>query len=169
MKYCYDPKKDPNNDPYNDGGWWNIFQFKSNNNAGSQPIISIEPYVEDNKMYLGLIVKDFYNDDTDDYIQQFMVDANKIQVKINQWNHLEVYYKKSYNYNGKVIVWLNGLKIFKKDNIRTMLPADDTAIWGIGNYTDYISGGPIPGTATIYFDDAIVSKVKISDYINIFP
>jgi hypothetical protein len=57
-------------------------------------------------------------------------------------------------------------EIFEKNNIRTVLPNDDTAQWGIGNYTDYVTGGKVPGTATIYFDDAIVSKIKISDYIH---
>lgn len=165
MEYLYNPEKDKNNDPFNDGGWWNIFQFKSKNFAGSHPIVSFDPYVENNQMFLAMIIKDYQNDYSDDYIQEYLESETKTPIIIKQWNHLEVYYKKDKGYNGKIIAWLNGKKIFEKNNVRTVLPADETAVWGIGNYTDFIQGGPKKGEATIYFDDAIISTVKISDYL----
>lgn len=40
----YNPKKSMDNDPLGDGGWWNLFQFKSENSAGSHPIASLDLY-----------------------------------------------------------------------------------------------------------------------------
>lgn len=165
MKYSYDPAKDPNNDPNDDGGWWNIFQFKSENNDGSQPVVALDIYNESGKMYFALTVKDYPDDNSTEHTQEYILQTNPVSIKVNEWNHIEMYYEKSELYTGKVIVWQNGIKIFEKNNIRTVLPPDKTATWGIGNYTDYITGGPVQGTAIIYFDDAIISKLKISDYI----
>lgn len=166
IKYPYNPAKEPDNDPYQDGGWWNIFQFKSNNSAGSQPVVVLDLYNQNGSMYIGLIIKDYQDDNSSDYVQEYIEQSNPIPLKVGSWNHIEVFLKKSSDYTGKIIVWQNGIKIFEKNNIRTILNQDDTSRWGIGNYTDYVTGGPIAGTATIYFDDAIVSKVKISDYID---
>jgi hypothetical protein len=165
MKYPYNPAKDPDNDPNDDGGWWNIFQFKSKNNDGSQPVVTLDVYNENGKMYFALIVKDYPDDNSTDHTQEYIVQTNPIPIHADEWNHIEMYYEKSKLYTGKVMVWQNGIKIFDKDNIRTVLPPDETAAWGIGNYTDYITGGPVQGTATIYFDDAIISTKQISEYL----
>lgn len=167
FKETYNPEKNPENDPNRDGGWWNIFQFKSKNNIGSMPIVSLDLYNQNGKMYLGLVIKDYPDDNSENYNFQYIMQENPLPIEINQWTHIEMYYEKSKSYNGKVIVWQNNIKIFEKENIRTVLPPDETAVWGIGNYTDYITGGQIDGSATIYFDDAIVSTKKISDYIDI--
>jgi putative NADPH-quinone reductase len=167
MKHSYNPAKSPDNDPEQDGGWWNIFQFKSKNNTGSMPVVTLDVYNEDNKMYFGLVIKDYPDDNSSDYNFEYILQENPIPIKVNEWNHIEVFYEKSNIYSGQVIVWQNNVKIFEKHNIRTVLPPDETAVWGIGNYTDFIKGDTVNGTATIYFDDAIVSKIKISDYINL--
>jgi len=39
--------------------------------------------------------------------------------------------------------------------VKTVLA--EPAIWGVGNYTDHITGGDKPGSATIFFDDATIS------------
>jgi len=159
--YPYSPKKDPKNDPNNDGGWWNIFQFKSSNNAGSHPVVALDLYNKDNQLYLGLVIKDYPNNNSSSYTSQYIY-ANPLKpLKINDWNHIEAYYKKSTNYDGEVKVWLNGTLIFSKNNIRTMLPPDQTVRFGIGNYTDWVTGGPNKGEATLYFDDVIVSEVRM--------
>ena len=164
--YVYNPTKDPENDPNNDGGWWNVFQFKSKNNAGSNPVVVLDLYNSNNKMSFGLVVKDYPDDNSDQYTSQYHIQSNPMELKSKTWIHIEAYYKKSKQYDSQVIVWQDGIEIFNISNIRTVLPPAETAHWGIGNYTDYINGGPLTGSATIYFDDAIVSKVKISDYIN---
>lgn len=162
---AYDCKKDPNNDPNNDGGWWNLFQFKSKNNAGSQPVVELQARKISGSLNWILVVKDYPNDNSSAYSAQYILQANPIPIPIRVWSHLEVYYEKTETYTGKVIVWQDNQKIFEKNHVRTVLPPDETAHWGIGNYTDYIQGGPIPGQATLYFDDAVVSTERIGAYL----
>lgn len=162
----YDPTKDSGNDPNNDGGWWNVFQFKSDNNDGSQPVVLLDIYNDGSGMFFGLIVKDYQNDNSSNHTQEYSVQANPLLIEPNKWIHVEAYYKKSKDYSGRVIVWQNGVKIFEKENIRTVLPPGETAVWGIGNYTDYIGSGTEAGKAIIYFDDAIVSEVRVSQYLD---
>ena len=150
-----------------EGGWRNVFQFKSNNHAGSQPVVTLDlyNYNENNKMYFGLIIKAYPDDNSDNYSYEYITQASAQEIVPKVWHHVEVWYKKSKDYSGAVKVWFNGYKIFEKYNIRTVLPPADTTVWGIGNYTDYITGALTDGKATIFFDEAIVSSIKISDYL----
>lgn len=162
----YDPTKSPGNDPNNDGGWWNVFQLKSDNNAGSQPVVVLDIYNDGAGMFFGLVIKDYQDNNSSSHAQEYIMQGNPLLIEPNKWVHVEAYYKKSKNYSGKVIVWQNGMKIFEKENIRTVLPPGETAVWGVGNYTDYISDGSEIGKATVYFDDAIVSTVRIGQHLN---
>ncbi len=161
----YDPAKDPRNDPNNDGGWWNVFQFKSDNYAGSQPVVVLDIYNENGAMYAGLVIKDYPDDNSESHTQEYVLQTDPISLPSNEWHHLEMLYGKSKQYEGTIKVWQNGILIFEEENIRTVLPPGETATWGIGNYTDYIDGGIEKGTATVYFDDAIVSTVRVSGNI----
>ena len=51
-------------------------------------------------------------------------------------------------------------RLFALDNVITRLAGN--VVWGIGNYTDHIAGGAVDGVATVYFDDAVVSRRKVS-------
>lgn len=161
----YDPAKDPNNDPNGDGGWWNTFQFKSDNNAGSMPVVMLDLYNEDNKMFFALITKDFPDDNSDEHTQNYIEQNSPLNIPTNKWIHIEAYYKKSKQYNGEVVIWQDGIEILRKNGIRTVLPPGETATWGIGNYTDYVTGGKENGNAIIYFDDAIISETAIHPYV----
>lgn len=161
----YDVTKDPENDPNNDWWWWNIFQFKSDNNAWSMPVVALDVYNENNNMYLWLVVKDYKNNNTDKYKFEYNIQSNPTNIPVGEWVHLEAYYKKSKKYDWEVKIWQDGKLIFYKSDIRTMLPPSETVTWWIWNYTDFIRWWKIDWTATLYFDDAIVSKYKISDYL----
>ena len=162
----YDPAKPDDNDPLNDGGWWNIFQFKSENNAGSQPIAMLDLNNSDGKMYVALIIKDYQNDDSDDNTQEFFEQEHPLEIPPKEWVHLEIFYKKSRAYDGEVKVWQNGELIFEQAGIRTLLPQGDTAVLGLNNYTDYVIGEDGKNESTIYFDDAVVSSVRVGEYLN---
>lgn len=161
----FNPSKPEDNDALGDGGWWNVFQFKSDNNAGSQPMAVLDLYNSEDKMYLGLVIKDYVNDDSDEHVQEYIEKQEAQVLKSGEWIHLEAYYKKAADYSGKILVWQNGQLILEKDNFRSIFFEDGTAVWGIGNYTDYIAGGKVEGKATVYFDDAMVSSVKIGKYL----
>lgn len=164
LPYSYNPKKPPDNDPYGDGGWWNTFQFKSDNNAGSQPVVSLDLYNQGGKMYYGLVIKDYTDDNSSDHTQSYILQDNPLELQPGRWNHLEAFYLKRKDYTGEVKVWQNGNLILQASNVRTQLPPGETTDWGIGNYTDYIEGGSQNGTARIYFDDAIVSTKPVHNF-----
>lgn len=164
MKFAdlYDPAKPVDNDPLGDGGWWNVFQFKSDNNAGSMPVVALDLYNENGKMYFALVIKDYPDDNSDNHTQEYIVQDAPLEIKSGVWTHVEAFYKKTKDYTGQVVIWQNGKKIFEKSDVRTVLPPAESTTWGVGNYSDYISPG---GTATIYYDDAVVSVTAVNGYL----
>lgn len=165
----YHPEKPEDNNPLGDGGWWNIFQFKSANNTGSKPLAGPDLYSEGGKMYVGCVTRDYPNDDSDQFTWEYFFQPNPLEIKPRQWVHFEAYYKKSDQYKGEIKYWQDGVLIYHKQGVRTVLPPGGNSVWGIGNYTDYITTDNSAGTATIYFDDAIVSKRRISQYLTNIP
>lgn len=158
----YDPTKRPPWDP-GDGGWWNIFQFKSDDADGeSQPVWTLNIARDQGMRRMKLYLYSEYNPP-----HGYPVKAGPIPV--GQWFHVEAYYRRSERMekNGEIALFVNGEEVFRANNVLTRL--DGTAvIWGIGNYTDHIAGGEIPGTAIIYFDDAIVSTAPVSPYVKAY-
>lgn len=162
---AYNPTKDPEWDINNDGGWWNVFQFKSDNNAGSQPVVVLDLYYDEAEegMVFGLAVKDYPDPDSDNHTQEYHEQAAPVTLPVDEWFHVEAYYKKTTDATGAVTVWQDGVQIFEVEGIITEL-SEQTA-WGIGNYTDHIAGGPEDGEATVWFDDAVVATTRISAYL----
>lgn len=147
-----DAKYDLRNSANSNGGWWNVFQFKSEDTQGkSQPMwvlnIGNHPNTGNMQFYL--------------YSQwnrpQSRSQRNPIPIPVGRWFHVEALYEQSTDDtpNGKIKVWQDGQLILSADKIRTKL--QDKVIWGIGNYTDHVSGGEKPGSATIFFDDATIA------------
>ena len=150
----YNPNKYDPWDP-GDGGWWNVFQFKSDDSNGeSQPIWTLNIAHDDAEsfMYFYLYSKENLPNAYDQ--------ATPIPIPVNQWVHLEVRYDQSASTDGSLTVWQDGQQILDVANVRTILAG--AAVWGIGNYTDHIAGGPVEGSATIYLDDAVVSTMPLS-------
>lgn len=151
----YDPKKSPPWDP-GDGGWWNIFQFKSNDaNGVSQPIwtmnIAQDEASGNNFVYL-------YSKENSPASRE---QANPVTVPVKRWVHFEAFYDAAQD-NGRITIWQDGQQIIDANNVVT-LPrgGEGNVVWGIGNYTDHIAGGAVDGEATVYFDDSAVSRQRI--------
>jgi len=160
MAENYNPAKPTEIDINGDGGWWNIFQFKSDNNAGSQPVAIVDVYHQNGQMNLALVIKDFPNDDSDEHTQEYIQGADA-EIFAGKWHHIEALMIKSVDYSARVEIWLDGEKKLEADSVRTQLPPAESVTWGIGNYTDYVDGGAEPGRATISFDDAVVSPQRV--------
>lgn len=157
MPYDYNPNKYEPWDP-GDGGWWNIFQFKSNDSEGiSQPIWVLNVAYDDDtgEMYLYL----YSNYNSPNSFEQ----VDRIYLPANEWVHIEAKYVQSDINNGEITVWQNGVRILNITGVRTILNENST--WGIGNYTDHISGGYETGSAEVYFDDACVSTIPLNSYV----
>jgi hypothetical protein len=141
-------------------GWWNVFQFKSNDKSGqSQPVwvLNVGNDRESGKMQFYL-----YSD-----INQPASISQDVPVPlpVGRWFHLEVLYEQSTDGlpNGSITVWQNGQRILSAANVKTVLAGH--VVWGVGNYTDHITGGDQPGSATIYFDDATVASKPTHPYV----
>jgi hypothetical protein len=145
----YNPNKYAPWDP-GDGGWWNVFQFKSNDSSGeSQPMWMLNVGHEDSANHMFFYLYSNYN------APFSFVQNEPIPIPVRTWVHIECRYRQSSTTDGVILVWQNGSLILDITNVRTILT--EPAVWGLGNYTDHIAGGGEEGTATIYFDDAIVS------------
>jgi hypothetical protein len=80
-------------------------------------------------------------------------------IPVGKWIHVEALYKQSSEKTGSIKIWQDGSKIFDVSDVRTIL--DGNATWGIGNYTNHIIGELIPGSATVFLDDAAVSELPL--------
>ena len=144
-----------------DHGWWNIFQFKSNDVAGvSRPMwsLTLDHDDENESMFLRLNGRQGSR-------QLAFFQPEPKPVTPREWVHLEAYYHSSVK-NGRITVWQDGQQIFDVDGIVTSLGGetgtDTRTVWGIGNYTDHVVGDPEgDGQATLYFDDAVVRTADL--------
>lgn len=157
----YNPNKSPPWDP-GDGGWWNVFQFKADDQDGnSQPIWTLNIQRDDQRQAMTFYLYSRYHEPA-----AILVDPT-VTIPVRQWFHVEAYYAVSAAENGHIIIWLDGREILAANGIRTALQPDrEYAIWGIGNYTDHITGDDRDGEASIYFDDSLVSTERVSRYLS---
>jgi hypothetical protein len=125
--------------------YWGIFQFKSTNGARNDPIwivnVGNRPTGE---MYLYLF----------DWIHRKGYEQTLLNVPVGKWTNITAYYRRSLADTGQITVWQDGVKLFDFNQVQTAI-ADDV-VWGLNNYTN----GIVPGDATIYVDDAVISQTQ---------
>lgn len=163
----YSPAKQPPWDP-GDGGWWNVFQFKSDNEAGSQPIAVLNLWWSDarRQMEFYLDTKSYPDPTSASHENTTWEQPDPITVPVGQWFHIEARYRQRTDATGSVTIYQNGENILHADGIVTKL--SEQIAWGIGNYTDHVQAvdsveAPVgeTGRATIFFDDAAVSTISL--------
>ena len=137
--------------------WWNIWQWKSTydgNSDNSVPMYALDVEEKSNgELNLSLI----YRPDIEGKI---VYRQNFLSLPTNRWVHIEAYYKKASGNSGEVIVWQDGVEIFKLADVITTMN-DNTVYWSINHYTDHIE----PNPSTIFIDDAAISMQRIGpDY-----
>ena len=153
----YNPNKYAPWDP-GDGGWWNVFQFKANDDDDvSQPIWALNVYHDDatGKMqfYLYSGLNSPASIDQDD----------PIPLPVGRWFHVEASYRVDAGLGGEIVLWQDGREILRGSNVRTAISeSKEWPVWGVGNYTDHIAGENGIGSSTIFFDDCIISSKRIS-------
>lgn len=139
-----------------DGGWWNVFQFKSEDaNEVSQPMFSLGVFHDDASGDMSFYV---YGS----ALEQSFDPQTPMTVPVATWFHLEALYVASTEETGRLTLWQDGREIVDIREVQTVLPGGtEKPVWGIGNYTDHISCGGTEGNATVYFDDAVVSTSRL--------
>ncbi|NNL84283.1 MAG: hypothetical protein HKP27_01455 [Myxococcales bacterium] len=152
--HTYNPDKSPPWDP-GDGGWWNVFQFKSDDaNGESQPIWNLHVDYDDEGDFMYFYLRTGANKPAGHY------QALPRPIPVGRWFHVEAFYRQSAQPTGEIQIWVDGEPTFSVENVRTILSGQ--VGWAVGNYTDHITGGPVDGEASIYFDDAVVSTERLS-------
>jgi hypothetical protein len=127
--------------------WWNIFQFKSEPDGASQsePTWSLNVGNRDSgEMYLYLW----------DAIHERSYSQSISDLPENQWVHLEAYYRRAADHEGRITVWQDDLQLWDLTHVQTTL--GDNLYWSVNNYTDAIT----PSTAILYVDDASISRSR---------
>ena len=158
LPYLYNPNADSSQD-----GDWTIIEFKNSNSPNAPVWKVIVEYDEvTDKMALAL------KSNTGQFKTYIQASASKINLPVNKWTHIEVFFKTS-NVNqtdGKISLWQDGERLFEINNVVTSL-SDNSIEWSLTNSASYITGEPIDGRASIYYDDSMISGVAIHPYIDL--
>ena len=140
------------------GGFWNIFQFKSDNGSMNEAVWVIEALNRPNGSlhpvlrYKGLAAGPTAGEGTGvKYYDQALKD-----IPVGRWFHLEMFLRQSDKYDGRVTVWQDGVQLWDFDKVKTQYPGGNN-LWSINNYGNNL----LPSTATVYVDDARVSKTRV--------
>ena len=138
--------------------WWNIWQWKSTYNGNSDdslPMWSLD-LGDNGSDGDALEVSLVYRPDDDVGNLKVWYDGPKAMIPKGEWVHISTYYVKSAGSDGVVGVWINGEEIYYLENVNTTL-GDNTLYWSVNNYSPDI----FPSPCTIYFDDMVISKMRI--------
>lgn len=150
------------------GTFFNIWQFKSNDPVLDSEVawkLEANNFDHGDGLQLGLrLVWDApfdgpFSGDGDTHPQSWYqgeLGIDTIPLPIAEWTHIEVYLKQSEAYDGRIIVWQDGVEIFDVDEIRTR-NTDGNNNWSVNNYGNDIT----PNPWTIYIDDMLVSTRRI--------
>jgi hypothetical protein len=145
--------------------WWNIWQWKSTYNGNSDdslPMWSLDLGDNGGGSADTLEMSLVYRPDDDIGDVKVWYDDPQAVIPKGEWVHISTYYVKSTDSDGVVAVWINGEQVFFIENAHTAL-SDNTLYWSVNNYTDSIS----PSPTTIYFDELVISKIRIEPGIDI--
>jgi hypothetical protein len=146
--------------------WWSIFQFKSVNASDSRT----DPF-----WYIVLLdngagglkpVMDWWDSILGEGPHQGESGFRRYQplapvsVPLRRWFKLECFLRQSNSFDGRVTCWLDGTRIFDFPNVRTGYQRCTYNAWcvdnhwSVNNYSDRV----LPGTATLFVDDATIAK-----------
>ena len=130
--------------------WWNVFQFKTRDEEGvSRPtwVLNVGNRGDEMAFYLYDALEDRTYADS-------LTDA-PLLIPTERWVHVEAYYQRETDDSGRIAVWQDGVKLYDIEGVQTALT--DYSDWSVTNYTNHIH----PNTATIYVDDAAISKTQL--------
>lgn len=158
LPYVYNP-----NSSSGQNSDWTIIEFK-NSNSDLAPLwkVVVEYDEATNKMALAL-KSDTGNTET--YIQK---QVSRINLPVNKWTHIEVFYKASNpnQQDGQISLWQDGQNLFEINDVVTST-SDNSVEWSLTNSAEQITGEPVDGRASIYYDDSMISGVAIHPYLEV--
>lgn len=131
--------------------WWNVFQFKSpDRNGVSRPTWSLNV----GNLRNGAMTFYLY-DSLRGRTHDAPLTSAPLVIPVGRWVHVEAFYKHATNTTGRIAIWQDGTKIYDVSGVKTAL--SNYVQWSVDNYTNKIH----PSSATIYIDDAAISKDRL--------
>lgn len=142
--------------------YWNIFQFKSNNNSGVEEpvwVLDLLPRPNNGPLALrlrwkGIIAGPLVGDSAGlkNYTQSLM------DVIPGQWAQLQAYLRQAPagSYTGQLTVWQDGVMLWDFPNSPTKYSGGDNR-WSVNNYSNALS----PPMASLFFDDLSISTAYV--------
>jgi hypothetical protein len=134
------------------GDWWNIWQWKSEDNAFNKPVININLARHGSQLTANLFYTPGGMGDND---SQEIIQSNPIPFPIDQWVNITGFYFARNDNTGYVEIYQDGTKIFDIRDIQT-LPGNEKVFWSVNSYADRIA----PNPATIYVDNIRIFESK---------
>jgi hypothetical protein len=153
------------------GRFWNVLQFKSRTADGTRndPVWALYA-TPDGRGHLYLRAGWGWGGTTlagptptADVSGKWFEPVRRTPIPIGRWFHLQVLLRQSRAFDGRLVVWQDGQRLFDFDHVRTSYNncnydawcSDDE--WGVNLYSD----GMRPSPAVLYMDDATISTVYI--------
>jgi polysaccharide lyase-like protein len=153
--------------------FWNLFQFKSENQAGSindntwTLYLRRRTHPSSGPMWLRL---EWAGGDmglagprsTDGVANQSYAQDVELDLEEDRWTHIEVYLKQSSDFDGQITVWQDGIQVYDEQDVRTgfshsSFPSGLKMAWSVNTYSD----GIVPNPAQLYADDAAISTSRV--------
>lgn len=133
-----------------EGGWWNVWQWKSRppdeKDSRVQWVLDVRGDGNDMRFRL----REKLDDDSVWHDQD-----DPLPIPIGRWFHVEAFYLSDAE-DGRVVVWQDGVEIFRFHDVATIEPGGDTR-WSVNNYTSDID----PDPAVLYVDDASIATQRL--------
>jgi hypothetical protein len=130
--------------------YWNVMQWKTKESrATTSPAMTLNVGARSGAMFLYLY----------DHLRAVNAGGAAIGLPTGRWVHVEALYRFSPRPTGRVTVWQDGVRILHLDGLRTQRRSRERYArqWSIDNYTSSLW----PSRATIYVDDAAVSRGRL--------
>jgi hypothetical protein len=154
------------------GGYWNVFQFKSRtaDRSRDDPVWAFYATPDgEGGLYLragwgwgGTALAGPYG--TDGVGGKNYEPETRVSLPVGRWVHLQAFLRQSSEFDGRLTFWQDGVKLFDLDGIRTSYPNCSFNAWCADNgwSVNLYSDGLLPNPATIYIDDATISTTYVS-------
>jgi hypothetical protein len=151
------------------GQFWNLVQFKSRSTGGrNDPLWA---FYADNTSGGGLEMRAGWGwggstvagPHSTDGVGGKNYSQSIATIPIGQWVHFEAFLRQSKDFDGQVVFWQDGVKIFDFSGVRTSYDNPTynswsaSNEWAVNNYSD----GLDPSPATIYIDDAVIATYRV--------
>ena len=139
---------------YSPSLFWNVLQWKSKHLVSgvptSDPFFTLEVGANPTgEMF-------FYLGDDNTHATYQQASQRVMAIPVGRWFNVEAFYQCDGSGAGRVAIWQDGAPLWDIQNVNTRY-ADGDCQWSVNNY----SSGLTPATATIYIDDAAISRTPI--------